>query len=131
MKLRKVLVIFTDMTDQTVIDDIVQLCRKFKSKLYVLFILEPRKISRLSQMTHRAYDALHKEIEEQGWQLLYLVEDETVQHGVWTSLHMEEGSMLSTLNKFIDAYAIDCVIVRRSEDTRRLFLSCSVPIIGL
>jgi hypothetical protein len=131
MKFKKVLVLFTDMMDKAVISEIVQFCRKFKSKLYVLFVLEPKKISRLSSITHRAYDALHKEIEEQGWQLLYLVEDEAVQNNVWTSLHLEEAVIASAVKKFIEAYAIDCIMVRRSDETKKLFLSCSVPVIGL
>lgn len=131
MKYRKVLLLLTDMMDQAVIGEIVQLCRKFKSKLYVLFVLDSKKISRLSSITQRTYSVLHKEIEEQGWQLLYLVEDEALQQSVWTSLHLEEGVMVSAVKKFIEAYAIDCLMLRRSEETKKLFVPCSVPIIGL
>lgn len=131
MKFKKTLLLLTDMMDQAVIGEIVQLCRKFKSKLYVLFVLEQKKISRLSSITHRTYKELHKEIEEQGWQLLYLVEDEAIQHNVWTSLHLEEGVMAGAVKKFIEAYGIDFVMVRRCDETKRIFLTSSIPIIGL
>jgi len=131
MKFKKALVVLTDMTDQSVIEEIVQLCRKFKSKLYVLFVLEPKKVTRLSRMTRRSNDGVHKELSEQGWQLLYLVEDEAVENSVWTSLHMEEGILVSTVKKFAESYAIDCVYTRRSDETKRLFISCPAPIIGL
>lgn len=131
MKFKKVLLVLTDITDQAIIEEIVQLCRKFKSKLYVLFILELKKVNRLSRMTRQSHDIVHKELSEQGWQLLYLVEDGAVEQSVWTSLHMEEGMLVSTVKKFIEAYKIDCVYTRRSDETKRLFLTCPVPIIGL
>jgi hypothetical protein len=131
MKFKKALLVLTDIADQTIIREFVGLCKKFKSKLYVLFVLEPKKVSRISRMTHRINDKVHKELSEQGWQALYLVEDDAVEQGVWTSLHMEEGSLSSTVRKFVEAYSIDCVYTRRTDETKRLFLACPVPIIGL
>ena len=131
MKFKKALLVLTDIADQAINEEIVDLCRKFKSKLYVLFVLEPKKVSRLSRMTHRTNDVVHKDLSEQGWQALYLVEDEAVEHGVWTSLHMEEGSLISTVRKFAEAYTVDCVYTRRTDETKRLFLTCPVTVIGL
>jgi hypothetical protein len=131
MKFKKALLVLTDIADQAIIEEIVGLCRKFKSKLYVLFVLEPKKVNRISRMIHRVNEVVHKELSEQGWQALYLVEDEAVAHSVWTSLHMEEGSLTSTVAKFVEAYAIDCVYTRRNDETKRLFVTCPAPIIGL
>lgn len=97
----------------------------------MLFILEPKKVSHIAHITHRKYVELHKEIEEEGWQLLYLVEDGAVQNGVWTSLHLEEGVMTNTVKKFLNAYELDCVYLKRKNETRKIFLPCPIPVIGL
>jgi len=39
--------------------------------------------------------------------------------------------MLGTVKKFIEAYGIDCLIIRRSDEVKKLFLPCPVPVIGL
>ena len=72
--------------------------------------------------------ALH---EEDGWKLLYLVEDDAVENGVWTSLHLEEGNLAQVINHYIESYGIDTMLVKRKDEFKRMFAACSIPIIGL
>ncbi|HEC78709.1 MAG: hypothetical protein ACTSQ8_12830 [Candidatus Helarchaeota archaeon] len=131
MKFKKVILLFTEETDQSIIEPAVQLCKKFKSRLFVLFVVETGKISRLARLTHQKVELLHRRIEETGWQLLYLTEDEAVQNGVWTSLHIEEGYVSNVLKKYIQGYGIDLVFIKKKDETKKIFVSCPVPVIGL
>ncbi len=131
MQFKKVILVLTDNTDQLIISHVVQFCKRFKSKLFVLFVVEASKISRLARLTHQKTDTLLQKIEEEGWQLLYLVEDEAVEKGVWTSLHLENGSVTNILKKYIEAYDINTVLVKRKDETKKIFVSSLVPVIGL
>lgn len=131
MKFKKVILFLTENTDQEIVDQAVQLCKKFKSNLFVLFVIEPQKISRLASLTHRKVENFHQKIEEEGWQLLYYVEDEAVEKGVWTSLHLENGQITNILKKYVKAYDIDIVIMKRKDETKKVFVSSLVPVIGL
>jgi hypothetical protein len=75
MKFKKVILVLTEDTDQIIITQVVKLCKKFRSKLFVLFVIEVNRASRLARLTHQKTDILDQEIEEGGWKLLYLVED--------------------------------------------------------
>ena len=97
----------------------------------MLFVIEPDRISRLASLTHQKVKMLHKNTEEDGWKLLYLIEDEAVENGVWTSLHLEEGDLLQMTNRYVDAYEIDALLIKKKEGSKRIFVSCSVPVIGL
>lgn len=131
MKIKKVLLLITEASDQTVVNDAVQLCKKFRARLFVLFVMEGYKISRLSRLTHQKIESIKSKIEEEGWQVLYLTEDEAVQHGVWASLHFEEGSIVTVLKKFIDMYKIDAVVLKRKDEFKKIFILSSVPVIGV
>ena len=131
MTFKKIILVLTEAMDQTIIKEVVGFCKKFKCKLFVLFIIEPNKISRLARLTHQKVENLHKKIEEEGWQLLYFVEDEAVQSGVWTSLHLEDGNMMSILRKYVKAYKIDVALTKRKDETRKLFVPSPVPVLGL
>jgi hypothetical protein len=74
---------------------------------------------------------VHKKTEEDGWKLLYLLEDEAVEIGVWTSLHLEDGNLLKVTNRYVDAYEIDALLIKRKEESKKIFVSSSIPIIGI
>ncbi len=131
MKFKKIILVLTEGSDQQIVSQAVQLGKKFKSKLFVLFIIEPQKISRLASLTHQKAETFHREIEEEGWQLLYRVEDEAIEKGVWTSLHLENGTLTNIVKKYVEAYEINIVIMKRKDETKKVFVSSLIPVIGL
>lgn len=131
MKFKKVILVLTDPSDQPIDESAIQLCKRFKSKLFVLFIIETSRISRLARLTHKKSETLRKKIEDEGWQSLYLIEDAADKTGVWTSLHLEDGIATTIVKKYIDAYSIDALLVKRKDETKKLFVSSTVPVIGL
>jgi hypothetical protein len=131
MKIKKVILVLTDINDQDITQAAVQLCKRFKSKLFVLFVVETGRISRLARLTQKKSDTLRKKIEDEGWQLLYLIEDDADKAGIWTSLHLEDGIATTIVKKYIDAYGVDAVLIKRKNEATRLFVSSTVPVIGL
>lgn len=131
MEFKKFLLILTGDTDQTILSAAVQICKSLAVKLFVLFVIEPNRISRLASITHQKVKVVYDNTEENGWQLLYLVEDEAVENGVWTSLHLEEGSLLEITKRYVETYQIDALLVKRKDEFKRLFVSCTIPVIGL
>ncbi len=118
-------------TDQTILSTAVQFSKSCGSKLFVLFVIEPSRISRLASISHQKVKVVYDRTEENGWQLLYLVEDEAVENGVWTSLHLEEGNMLEILKRYIDTYRIDALLIKRKDESKKIFVSSPIPVIGL
>ena len=131
MDFKKLLLVLTGDADQSILTDAVQLCKDFKSKLYVLYVIDPDRVSRLASLTHQKVKVVHKKTEEDGWKLLYLLEDEAVENGVWTSLHLEDGNMLKVTNRYIEGYEIDALLVMRKRESKHIFVSSSIPVIGL
>ena len=60
-----------------------------------------------------------------------MIEDAADKTGVSTSLHLENGIATTIVNKYIDAYGIDALLVKRKDETKKLFVSSTVPVIGL
>ncbi len=131
MEFKKFLLMLTGDTDQTILSAAVQLCKDLGGKLFVLFVIEPNRISRLASLTHQKVKIVYDKTEENGWQLLYLVEDEAVENGVWTSLHLEEGSALDITRRYIDTYQIDALLLKRKDESKKMFVSSTIPVIGL
>jgi len=131
MKFKKTLLVLTHDADAQILIQTVQLCKHFGSKLFALFIIETSRMSRLASITHQKIDNLHKKIEEEGWRMLYLLEDEAVEKGVWTSLHLEEGNSMNIIKKYIESYKIDLICIEKKNETKKIFISSSVPVIGL
>jgi hypothetical protein len=131
MDFKKLLLVLTVDAEQSILTDAVQLCKDFKSKLYVLYVIDPDRVSRLASLTHQKVKVVHKKTEEDGWKLLYLLEDEAVENGVWTSLHLEDGNMLEVTNRYIEGYEIDALLVMRKRESKQIFVSSSIPVIGL
>ena len=100
MDFKRSLLVLTENADQSILSVAVQFCKNSGSRLFVLFVIEPDRISRLASLTHQKVKMLHKNTEEDGWKLLYLIEDEAVENGVWTSLHLEEGDLLQMTNRY-------------------------------
>ena len=131
MKCKKILLVLTEGVDQSIISQVVALCKKFRSRLFVLFVIDPHRVSRLARLTHQTTDTIYRKEEEEGWRLLYLVEDEAVGNGVWTSLHFEDGSAVNALKKYVDTYNIDLIALKRKDDHKRLFAASPVAVMGL
>jgi hypothetical protein len=131
LEISRVLLYLVDHSDQKIFSQVVQVCKMFKSQLFVLFVLEDSRISKLATLTHEKVETIRQRIEEEGWEMLYLVEDEAVDHGVRTSLHLEEGQILKAIKKFVEAYDIQMLLMRRREETKKVFISANVPVIGL
>jgi hypothetical protein len=131
VKFKKALLVLTGDADQAIISDTVQWARKMKSKLYGLFVLDNSKTARIARLTHQKTDAVRDKTEEDGWRLLYLVEDEAVSNGVRTSLHFEDGNVVNTLKKYINTYKVDVVVVRKADENKKIFVSSTIPVIGL
>ena len=131
MKFERMLLVLTGETDQSILSDSVQLCKNAGSKLFALFIIEPSRIARLASLTHQKVNIVHSRTEEEGWKLLYLLEDEAVENGVWTSLHLEEGNVLHKISHYIESYEIDALMVKRKDECKKIFVSSSIPVIGL
>jgi hypothetical protein len=131
VKFKKVLLVLTNDADLQKLPHVMKLCKNFQSKLFVLFIIESNRISRLASFTHQKVANLHKKIEEQGWRILYLVEDEAAENSVWTSLHLEDGNMMNIIRKYVQSYNIDIIITERRKETRKIFVSSPTPVMGL
>lgn len=131
MRIKKAILVLTNANDQDIAEAALLLCKKFKSKLFVLFIVETGRISRLARLTQKKSDTMRKKIEDEGWQLLYLIEDDADKAGIWTSLHLEDGNASAIVKKYIDAYSVDAMLIKRKDETQKLFASSTVPVIGL
>lgn len=131
MEIAKALLFLVDNTDQKIFPQVVQLCKTFHSQLFVLFVLEESRISKLATLTHEQITTIRQRIEEEGWEMLYLVEDEAVEQGVRTSLHLEDGLAMKVIRKYIESYNINMVLLKRREETKKIFISSPVPVIGL
>ncbi len=131
MEFPKVLLYIVDNTDQQIFTPAIQMCKFFKSQLFVLFVLEEHRISKLATITHERIDSIKQRIEEEGWEMLYLVEDEAVENGVRTSLHMENGLATRVIRRYLENYNINLVLIKKREETKKIFVSCPIPVIGL
>jgi hypothetical protein len=131
VKYPKTLLYLVDNTDQKVFSPAIQFCRSFKSQLFVLFVMEEHRISKLASLTRENARNIRERIEEEGWEMLYLVEDEAVENGVRTSLHVEDGQATRIIRKYVDNYKIDLVMVKKRDETKKIFVSSPVPVMGL
>jgi hypothetical protein len=131
MKFDKALLVLTGDADQSIMADAIQFCKTAGSRLFVLFVIEHNRIARLASLTHQKVKLVHSKTEEEGWKLLYLIEDDAVENGVWTSLHLEEGHLSQVINHYIESYGIDIMLVKRKDELKRMFTASSIPIIGL
>jgi|UniRef100_A0A7V3RHU1 hypothetical protein len=127
----RALLYIIDNTDQQIFTPAIQFCKLFKSQLFVLFILEEHRISKIASMTRENIDSIRQRIEEEGWEMLYLVEDEAVENGVRTSLHMENGQAMRVIKKYLENYKINLILVKKREETKKVFVASPVPVIGL
>lgn len=131
MNFSRVLLYIVDNTDQQIFTPVVQLCKLFKSQLFVLFVLEEHRISKLASITRENIDSIRQRIEEEGWEMLYLIEDEAVENGVRTSLHMENGQVSRVIKRYLENYKINLVFIKKREETKKIFISSPIPVIGL
>ncbi len=131
MNVSRALLYLVDNSDQKIFSQSIQFCKFFKSQLFVLFVLEEHRVSKLASLTREDIRTVRQRIEEEGWEMLYLVEDEAVENGVRTSLHLENGLATNVIKKYIENYKIDLVLVRRRDETKKVFVSSLVPVMGL
>ncbi len=131
MEFPRTLLFIVDNTDQQIFSQAIQFCKFFKSQLFVLFVLEEHRIAKLASITHEHIDSIKRRIEEEGWEMLYLVEDEAVENGVRTSLHMENGLVIRVIKRYLENYKINLILAKKREETKKIFVSSPVPVIGL
>jgi hypothetical protein len=131
MEFKRYLLVLTGDVDQSILSSAVQLCKNSGGKLFVLFVIEPNRVARLASLTHQRVKIVYDKTEENGWQLLYLVEDEAVENGIWTSLHLEEGNLLELTMRYAETYQIDALMIKRKDESKKVFVSSSIPVIGL
>lgn len=131
MEFPRTLLFIVDNTDQQIFTQAIQFCKFFKSQLFVLFVLEEHRIAKLASITHEHIDSIKRRIEEEGWEMLYLVEDEAVENGVRTSLHMENGLVIRVIKRYLENYKINLILTKKREETKKIFVSSPVPVIGL
>jgi hypothetical protein len=131
MKFEKLLLVLSADADKAILSDSIQCCKNLGSKLFALFVVEPNRIARLASLTHQKVEVVHRKTEEEGWKLLYLLEDEAVENGVWTSLHLEEGSLMHLVSHYVESYDIDALLIKRRDECKKIFVSSSVPVFGL
>lgn len=131
MTIKRLLLYLFDQGDKAVFGPVVQICRDFSSQLFALYVLEESRAAHIARLTREKQGSIRQRLEEEGWEMLYLIEDEAVSGGVRTSLHLEEGSPVSVMKKFVDHYAIDALVLKRRDETRKLFVGSPVPVIGL
>ncbi len=131
MEVSRALLYIVDNSDQKIFSPVIQLCKFFKSQLFVLFVLEEHRISKLASLTREHTKSIRQRIEEEGWEMLYLVEDEAVEQGVRTSLHLENGLATNIIRKYVENYKIDLIIIKKREETKKVFVSAPAPVIGL
>ncbi|MGD9380353.1 MAG: hypothetical protein PVI51_07275 [candidate division WOR-3 bacterium] len=131
MKFEKMLLVLTGDADQSIMPDAIEFCKNAGSRLFVLFVIEPSRVARLASLTHQKVKVVHSKTEEEGWKLLYLIEDDAVQNGVWTSLHLEEGHLAQVIAHYIESYGIDAMLFKRKDEFKKIFITCSIPVIGL
>lgn len=131
MELKKFLLVLTSTDDQSILPQAVELCRGMGGKLFAMFVIEPEQVAQAAVLAGVDAGAVRDATEEEGWKLLYLVEDDAVENGVWTSLHLMEGDPLELAMRHVETYQIDALLVRRKDGAQRIFVSSSVPVIGL
>jgi hypothetical protein len=122
--------ILTHDTNQRLLSKSVQFCKYLGCKLFVLFVVESSRLARLASLTHQNTADLQGKIEEDGWRILYSVEDDSVENGVSTSLHLEKGNLVGVIKKYIEVYRIDICIIERKSETKKIFSSVPIPVIG-
>lgn len=131
MELKKFLLVLTSIDDQSILPQAVELCKGASGKLFAMFVIEPDKVSRSAVLAGQDAGAVRDATEEEGWKLLYLVEDDAVENGVWTSLHLMEGDPLELTMRHVETYQIDALLIKKKDESKRMFVSSSVPVIGL
>lgn len=106
----------------------VDLAKLFESRLFVLFITEPSRKKKLASLTKRDIKLISEELEESGWQSLYLVEEEAFEKEVKTSLHYEEGPVFETAIEFIKNYGIQLLVIKNGEAAKKFAGTSPIPV---
>ncbi len=129
MMFNKILLLITDtQSGQTATEWSISLACLFKARLFVLYIIEPSRKKKLASLTRRDLNSISKELEESGWQSLYLVEDLAFEKEVKTSLHYEDGVTFETVIEFIKDYGIQLLVLSNGEVAKKFAISSPVPV---
>uniref|UniRef100_A0A7C4TB69 Universal stress protein n=1 Tax=candidate division WOR-3 bacterium TaxID=2052148 RepID=A0A7C4TB69_UNCW3 len=131
MEINRALLYLIDNSDQRIFPLAIQICKFFNCQLFVLFVLEEHRVSKLASLTRENTKVIRQRMEEEGWEMLYLVEDEAVENGVRTSLHLENGLAINVIRKYVENYKIDLILIRRREETKKVFVASPAPVMGL
>ncbi|MEO0226147.1 MAG: universal stress protein [candidate division WOR-3 bacterium] len=124
----KILLLLTDTHSDSAINWSIKLAQLFKARLYVLYIIEPSRKKKLATLTKRDLNLISKELEENGWQNLYMVEDQAFEKEVKTSLHYVDGLIFETVVEFIKDYGIQLLILNSGETAKKFAVASPVPV---
>jgi nucleotide-binding universal stress UspA family protein len=89
----------------------IEICNKFSATLYGLYIVDQQNVKRVAKL--RGEDPLDTAIdmEEEGWKLLYHLEDMAIDVGVKSNLNLEEGDPVNSIRSQVKKFDIELLIV--------------------
>lgn len=89
----------------------IEICNKFSATLYGLYIVDQQNVKRVAKL--RGEDPLDTAIdmEEEGWKLLYHLEDMAIDAGVKSNLNLEEGDPVNSIRSQVKKFDIELLIV--------------------
>lgn len=89
----------------------IEMSDRFDATLYGLYIIDEHNVKRVAKL--RGEDPVDTAIdmEEEGWKLLYHLEDMAINDGVKSNLSVEEGDPINTIRSQVRKNDIDMLIV--------------------
>lgn len=89
----------------------IELSDKLSATLYGLYIIDKQSVKRIAKL--RGEDPIDTaiEMEEEGWKLLYHLEDMAIDAGVKSNLNLEEGDPINAIKSHVKKQKIDMLIV--------------------
>ncbi len=125
----KILLLLTDsQTGQAASKWAISLSETFKARIYVLYVAEPSRKKKLASLTKRDTKQITKELEESGWQSLYMVEDLAFEKEIKSSLHYEEGQIFETVIEFIKNYGVQLLVLSNGEVAKKFAVASPIPV---
>ncbi|HMA63214.1 MAG TPA: universal stress protein [bacterium] len=89
----------------------IEISNAMSATLFGLYVIDEKSVKRISKL--RGEDPLDTaiEMEEEGWKLLYHLEDMAINSGVKSKLNLEEGDPVNTIKRQVKKFDIDMVIL--------------------
>ena len=89
----------------------IEISNALSATLFGLYVIDEKSVKRISKL--RGEDPLDTaiEMEEEGWKLLYHLEDMAINSGVKSKLNLEEGDPVNTIKRQVKKFDIDMVVL--------------------